>query len=60
LFKTQTKKHIKQEKIKAKQQYEIINERMFKIEDKVLFYDETIRRRSKKFKSQWIDNDTYV
>jgi len=33
---------------------------MFKIEDKILFYDETIRRRSKKFESQWIDPCTII
>jgi len=47
-----TKEHIKQKKIKSKQQYDkSIHEKLFKVGDKVLLYDETIRRgRSKKFR----------
>jgi len=38
----------------------LLNERMFKIEDKVILYDETIRRRSKKFEFQWIGPYTII
>jgi len=50
------KEHLKQEKEKAKQQYDkAINKRTFQIGDKVLLYDETVRRgRSKKLEPQWI------
>jgi len=50
------KERFKQEKEKAKQQYDkTINKRTFKIRDKVLLYDETVRRgRSKKLDPQWI------
>jgi len=51
------KDHLKQEKIKAKQQYDkSINKKTYKVGDKVLIYDETVRKgRSKKLESQWID-----
>jgi len=50
------KDHLKQEKVKAKLQYDKrVNEKTFKVGDKILLYDETIRRgRSKKLESQWI------
>jgi len=50
------KDHLKQEEIKAKLQYDkSINEKTFKIGDKVLLHDETVRRRrSKKLESQLI------
>jgi len=50
------KEHLKQQKERAKQQHDKeINKRTFKIGDKVLLYDETVRRgRSKKLESQWV------
>jgi len=50
------KEHFKQEKERAKQQYDkTINKRTFKLGDKVLLYNETVRRgRSKKLEPQWI------
>jgi len=48
--------HLKQEKFKAKRQHDrSANEKTFKVGDKVLLYDETVRRgRSKKLESQWV------
>jgi len=56
------KEHIKQENIKSKQQYDkSINEKLFKVGNKVLLYDETVRRgRSKKLESQWIGPYTII
>jgi len=50
------KEHLEQEKERAKQQYDkTINKRTFKVGDKVLLHDETVRRgRSKKLEPQWI------
>jgi len=49
------KEHIKGEKFKAKKQYDkSTKETQFKVGDKVLVYDETLRRgRSKKLESLW-------
>ncbi|KAM0727554.1 Retrovirus-related Pol polyprotein from transposon 17.6 [Formica fusca] len=56
------KKHVKEEKIKAKQQYDKnTREIKFKVGDKVLVYDETLRRgRSKKLESLWIGPYTII
>jgi len=50
------KDHLKEEKFKAKLQYDkSVNEKIFKVGDKVLLHDEIIRRgRSKKLESQWV------
>jgi len=50
-----TREHVKDEKIKAKLQYDKkAREVTFKVGDKVLVYDETLRRgQSKKLESLW-------
>jgi len=50
------KDYLKQEKIKIKLQHDKnVNEKVFKVGDKILLHDETVRRgRSKKLESQWI------
>jgi len=50
------KDHLKQEKVRAKLQYDkSVNKKIFRVGDKVLLHDETVRRgRSKKLESQWI------
>lgn len=49
------KEHLKEEKLKAKKQYDrSTKEACFKVGGKVLIYDETLRRgRSKKLESLW-------
>ncbi|KAM0730356.1 Retrovirus-related Pol polyprotein from transposon 412 [Formica fusca] len=56
------KEHVKEEKIKAKQQYDKNTRKIkFKVGDKVLVYDETLRRgRSKKLESLWIGPYTII
>jgi len=50
------KDRLKEEKFKSKLQYDkSVNEKIFKIGDKVLLHDETVRReRSKKLETQWV------
>jgi len=51
-----SKDRLKEEKFKAKLQYDRnINEKIFKVGDKVLLHDKTVRRgRSKKLETQWV------
>jgi len=56
------KDHLQEEKFKAKLQYDKgVNKKIFKIGDKVLLLDETVRRgRSKKLESQWVGPYTII
>jgi len=50
------KDRLKEEKFKSKLQYDKnVNEKIFKVGDKVLLHDETVRKgRSKKLETQWV------
>ena len=55
------KEHLKNEKIKAKENYKKTKTTTFKVGDKVLLHDETVRRgRSKKLDSLWIGPYTII
>lgn len=56
------RENLNQEKQIAKNQYDKkVNNKMFKVGDKVLLYDETLRRgRSKKLESLWVGSYTII